>query len=101
MVSEPLDARVARRLREARIAAGLTVREAAAAASIPDHSLLVRYENRVAHPPLDRLHALTAAYDTTLAALLTERDEVVRLIAAIERADAPTLSRLLAALDER
>jgi len=33
--------------------------------------------------------------------LLTERDDVVRLIAAIERADAPTLSRLLAALDER
>lgn len=99
MGSEPLEARVGRRLREARIAAGLTVREAAAAAGIPDHSLLVRYENSAARPPLERLHALATAYDTTLAALLTERDEVVSLIAAIERADAMTLSRLLAALN--
>jgi transcriptional regulator with XRE-family HTH domain len=98
-MTEALDALVARRLREARIAAGLTVREAAAAADIPDHSLLVRYENNGARPPLERLHALAAAYQTTLAALLTERDEAVRLIAAIEQADAPTLSRLLAALN--
>ncbi|WP_322489308.1 helix-turn-helix transcriptional regulator [Chloroflexus sp.] len=99
MMHKPLDTLVARRLREARIAAGLTVREAAAAAGIPDHSLLVRYENRVARPPLERLHALAMAYDTTLAALLTERDEAVKLIAAIERADTPTLNRLLAALN--
>lgn len=98
MTSEPLDTMVARRLKEARIAAGLTVREAAAAAGIPDHSLLVRYENSVARPPLERLRALATTYDTTLAALLTERDEVVKLIAAIERADTQTLNRLLAAL---
>lgn len=99
MTGEPLDTLVARRLREARIAAGMTVREAAAAAGIPDHSLLVRYENSVARPPLERLHALATAYGTTLAALVTERDEVVKLIAAIERADTQTLNRLLAALN--
>lgn len=98
MASEPLDALVARRLRAARIAAGLTVREAAAAAGIPDHSVLVRYENSAARPPLERLRALASAYETTLAALLAERDEVVPLIAAIERADTQTLNRLLAAL---
>lgn len=99
MTSEPLDTLVARRLREARIAAGMTVREAAAAAGIPDHSLLVRYENRKTRPPLDRLYALAEAYNTTLAALLAKRDEVVKLIAAIELADAQTLNRLLAALN--
>lgn len=98
MTNEPLETLVARRLREARIAAGLTVREAAAAAGIPDHSVLVRYENSVARPTLERLHALATAYDTTLAALVTERDEVVKLVAAIERADTQTLDRLLAAL---
>ncbi|MGB9633680.1 MAG: hypothetical protein ACPL8I_10140, partial [Chloroflexaceae bacterium] len=49
-------------------------------------------------PSLDRLRSLAAAYATTLAALLTERDEVAPLIAAIARADARTLSRLLDAL---
>lgn len=96
MARESLDTLVARRLRAARIAAGLTVREAAA--GMPDHSVLVRYENSAARPPLDRLHALATAYGTTLAALLAERDEVAPLIAAIERADTQTLSRLLAAL---
>lgn len=100
MTYESLSARVGRRLREARIAAGLTVREASSCAGIPSHSLLVRYENDSARPPLDRLEALAHVYDTTLAALLSERDEAVGLIALIERADPATLRQLLLALEQ-
>lgn len=98
MLAEPLGARVGRRLRQARIAAGLTVREAAQQAGLPDHSLLVRYEQSAARPPLERLQALAATYSLTLAALLAERDDVVPLIALIEQADPATLQLLLAAL---
>jgi transcriptional regulator with XRE-family HTH domain len=100
MTHEPLDMRVGRRLREARIAVGLTVREASSSAGIPNHSLLVRYENGAARPPLERMEALARVYDTTLAALLSERDEAVALIAEIDRADPTTLRRLLLALDK-
>lgn len=98
MAPEPLATRLGRRLREARVRAGLTVREAAQAAGIPNHSLLVRYENNDAHPPPERLEALADAYETTAAALLAERDEAVALIALLDRADATTLQRILAAL---
>lgn len=99
MPDERLETRVGRRLREARIGAQLTVREAAEAAGLPNHSILVRYENGAARPPLARLAALAATYNTTLAALLAERDESVALIAAIERANSSTLQRLRAVLD--
>jgi transcriptional regulator with XRE-family HTH domain len=99
MVDERLEERVGRRLREARIGARLTVREAAIAARLPDHSILVRYENGTARPPMDRLAALARAYHTTLAALLAERDETMSLIVAVERADRVTLERLRAVLD--
>ena len=98
MEREPLGTRLGRRLREARISAGLTVREAAQLAGIPSHSLLVRYEHNDSHPPLDRLEALADAYTTTVAALIAERDEAVALIALIERADPTILQRLLVAL---
>jgi transcriptional regulator with XRE-family HTH domain len=99
MMNSPLDDRIGRRLREARIAAGLTMREAASSADIPSHSLLVRYENGTARPPLARLAALASAYDTSLAAILAERDEAVALITAIEQASPATLQRLLDALN--
>lgn len=99
MSDERLEAKVGRRLREARISAQLTVREAADAAGLPNHSILVRYENGAARPPLDRIAALAVVYGTTLAALLAERDEMVPLIAAAERADALAVTRLRAALD--
>jgi transcriptional regulator with XRE-family HTH domain len=98
MAREPLDTLVGRRLREARIAAGLTMREAAESAGIPNHSLLVRYENGSTIPSLERLEMLATAYHTTLAAILAERDEAIALITAIERATPATLQRLLAAL---
>jgi transcriptional regulator with XRE-family HTH domain len=99
MADERLEERVGRRLREARIGARLTVREAAIAAGLPDHSILVRYENGAARPPMDRLAALAGAYHTTLAAILAERDETVSLIEAVERANRATLERLRAVLD--
>lgn len=98
MTPEPLSTRLGRRLREARVKAGLTVREAAQAAGLPNHSMLVRYENNDAHPPPERLEALAEAYETTPAALLAERDEAVALIALLDRADTTTLQRILAAL---
>ena len=83
---ESIDVRVARRLRMARINAGLTVREAAARLGTDDHSLLVRYENGAVRPPLERLHALVQAYGLTVSALLASDDTLVLLIAALERA---------------
>ena len=44
-VQEPLSARLARRLREARVQAGLTVREAAVLAGLSNHTLFVKYAN--------------------------------------------------------
>jgi transcriptional regulator with XRE-family HTH domain len=98
MEPEPLRARLGRRLREARVHTGLTVREAAQRAGMPSHSVLVRYENGDAHPPPERLEALAQAYATPVAALLAERDEAVALIALLERADPGMLRRILAAL---
>ncbi|PDV96824.1 helix-turn-helix domain-containing protein [Candidatus Chloroploca asiatica] len=98
MEHERLAQRVGRRLRAARFAAGLTVREAARLAGLPGHTQLVRYENGTAQPPLERLALLATVYGTTPAALLAVHDEAVALIAVIERADEALLHRLLSAL---
>lgn len=98
MNNEPLEQRIGRRLREARISAGLTVREAALLAGMPSHSLLVRYENGNSAPPPARLDALATIYETTAAALLAERDESVALIKLIDQADPATIQHLLTAL---
>lgn len=86
-----------RRLFNARVAAGLTVRAAAQAIGV-DHSMIVRYENARAAPPLERLIALAALYGTTPAALLAQADAAVALIAAIDQADDALLGRLAEAL---
>lgn len=99
MQNEPVTQRLGRRLRAARFAAGLTVREAAALAGLPGHTQLVRYENGTAQPPLERLAVLARAYGTTPSALLALHDETVALIATIERADEALLRRLLGALE--
>jgi transcriptional regulator with XRE-family HTH domain len=96
----PLSARLARRLREARVHAGLTVREAAVQASLSNHTLIVKYENGTVAPPLDRLHELARAYGTTPAALLAEHDAAVAVIAAIDQADAAQLAQLAMALEK-
>ena len=83
--SAAIDVRVARRLREARVAAGMTVREAATRTGL-DHSQIVKYENGTHRPPLNRLDMLADAYGLTLAALLAENDALVPIIADLERA---------------
>jgi transcriptional regulator with XRE-family HTH domain len=84
------------RLFDLRSAAGLTVREAARLVGV-DHSMIVRYENSQALPPLDRLITLAWCYGTTPAALLAGIAAHMPLIAWIDRADGATLE-LLAAL---
>jgi transcriptional regulator with XRE-family HTH domain len=87
-----------RRLFDTRVAAGLTVRAAAQAIGV-NHSMIVRYENAQATPPLERLIALADLYSTTPAALLAHTDAAMPVIAAIDQADETTLTRLIAALD--
>jgi transcriptional regulator with XRE-family HTH domain len=86
------------RLREARQAANLTVREAGERLGV-DHSMIVRYENGDSLPPLDRLIALAGLYGLTPAALLAQQTVAVPLIAAIDRAEAEMITRLAALLD--
>jgi transcriptional regulator with XRE-family HTH domain len=86
------------RLREARQTANLTVREAGERLGV-DHSMIVRYENGESLPPLDRLIVLAELYGLTPAALLTRHAVAVPLIAAIDRAETDTITRLAALLD--
>jgi transcriptional regulator with XRE-family HTH domain len=86
------------RLREARQTANLTVRDAGEQLGV-DHSMIVRYENGESLPPLDRLITLAGLYGLTPAALLAQHAVAVPLIAAIDRADADTITRLAALLD--
>lgn len=82
---ETIGQRLARRLRDARVAAGLTVREAASRVGI-NHSLLVRYENGTM-PSLERLDLLAQCYGLTVAALFARADERVQAIAALDATD--------------
>ena len=86
-------------MREARQTANLTVREVGARLGL-DHSMIVRYENGESLPPLDRLIALADIYDLTPAALLARHAAGVSVIAAIDQAEAGTIARLGALLDD-
>jgi len=86
------------RLREARQTANLTVRDAGERLGV-DHSMIVRYENGESLPPLDRLIALAGIYGLTPAALLARHAVAVPVIAAIDQAEADTITRLAALLD--
>lgn len=99
-LQEPIDVRVARRLRSARLAAGLTVREAAERIGNTDHSMIVRYENGDARPPLDRLAMLAHSYGITVAALLAADDALVPLITALEHTDATVWAMITAVLNK-
>src|SRR5690349_1306309 len=90
---KPLSARVARRLREARIAARMTVREVAGCLNV-DHTLIVKYENGNLQPSLDRLDALARLYGSTAAAMVATEDAAVALFAILDQADATQLARL-------
>jgi transcriptional regulator with XRE-family HTH domain len=96
---ETMAARVARRLREARLKARMTVREAAACLDI-SHTLIVKYENGVVAPSFDRLDALARIYGLTSAALLADQDETIPVLAAIDQASAAQLAQLAHVLKE-
>ena len=86
------------RLREARLAANLTVRKAGEQLGV-DHSMIVREENGQSLPPLDRLMALADLYELTPAALLARNAVAVPLIAVIDHAEEAAIARLAALLD--
>lgn len=81
-------AQIGERLREARLNARLTVREAAERAGLRAHGTLVQYENGRVLPPLDRLAALAQAYDVPLASLVVSDDALVSVVTLLERASA-------------
>ena len=87
------------RLREARQAANMTVREVGERLGV-DHSMIVRYENGESLPPLDRLITLAEIYGLTPAALLARHAAGITVIAAIDQAEAGTIARLGALLDD-
>ena len=91
--------RVARRLREARIAARMTVREVADSLDI-SHTLIVKYENKTIAPSFDRLDALARIYGLTSAALLAEQDAAVPLLATIDQANPAQLAELARMLQQ-
>ena len=99
MDQERMATKVARRLRAARIKAGMTVREVAASLDI-SHTLIVKYENGTVAPSLDRLDALARIYGLTGAALLADQDACISVLAAIDQASAAQLAHLRGVLDE-
>ena len=82
------------RLREARLNARLTVREAAQLVGLRAHGTLVQYENGRVLPPLDRLAALAQAYDVPLASLVVSHDALVPVVTMLERATPSQLAAL-------
>jgi transcriptional regulator with XRE-family HTH domain len=86
--SSPAIARLGERLREARLNARLTVREAAARIGLRAHGTLVQYENGNVLPPLDRLAALAQVYDISLASLMVTNDALIPVVAMLEHATA-------------
>jgi transcriptional regulator with XRE-family HTH domain len=96
---EPAAARVARRLRAARVKARMTVREVAACLDV-DHTLIVKYENGGVQPSINRLDALARLYGMAAPALLAEHDESMPLLTAIDQASAAQLAQLAQMLAE-
>src|SRR5688572_21128369 len=92
-------ARLGDRLREARLNARLTVREAAERAGLRAHGTLVQYENGKVLPPLDRLAALAHAYDVSLASLVVSDDALMPLVTMLERASVSQISALIRLLE--
>lgn len=98
--SSPAVARIGERLREARLNARLTVREAAERAGLRAHGTLVQYENGKVLPPLDRLAALARAYDVPLASLVVSHDALAPVVTMLERASASQISAFAQLLEQ-
>jgi transcriptional regulator with XRE-family HTH domain len=87
-------ARIGRRLRDAREAAGLSLRELAQRVGLRDHTVLIKYERGETPPSSARLLSLARALGCSAAALLAGRDETMALIDAVDRADDALVAQL-------
>jgi transcriptional regulator with XRE-family HTH domain len=96
----PLVVRLGERLREARLNARLTVREAAERVGLRAHGTLVQYEQGKVLPPLDRLAALAQAYGLPLASLLVSEDALAPVVAMLEQATAAQISAFAGLLQQ-
>jgi transcriptional regulator with XRE-family HTH domain len=96
MTDDPTDlARIiGARLREARLNARLTVREAAARAGLRGHATLVQYERGAVLPPLHRLAALARVYNVSLASLVVADATLIPVVDLLDRADAAQIGAL-------
>jgi transcriptional regulator with XRE-family HTH domain len=79
-------------LREARLNARLTVREAAERVGLRAHGTLVQYEQGRVFPPLERLAALAHVYNTPLASLVVSHDALAPVVSMLERATLPQIT---------
>jgi transcriptional regulator with XRE-family HTH domain len=91
--------RLGGRLREARLRAGLTVREVADRIGVK-HAIIVKYENGVIVPSIDRLRGLAQLYELSAAALLAKHDEAMPLFAMLDQAGVDAIERLVQLLKE-
>jgi transcriptional regulator with XRE-family HTH domain len=92
--------RLGDRLREARLNARLTVREAAERIGLRAHGTLVQYEHGTVLPPLERLAALATVYHIPLASLVVSSDALVPVITMLERATPAQLVALMRLLEQ-
>jgi transcriptional regulator with XRE-family HTH domain len=80
-------------LREYRLRAYLTVREAASALGLQSHSRLVAFENDQATPSLEQLTGLATVYNTTIYSFLLP-ETVANLIPLLEQASPELLDQI-------
>lgn len=99
MISDPL-LQLGPRLREARLNAHLTVREAAERAGLHSHGTLVQYEHGHVRPPLDRLAALARAYEVPLASLVVSDEALIPIVTMLERATSAQLKVFMRLLQQ-
>lgn len=96
----PAIAQLGGRLREARLEARLTVREAAEQIGLHGHGTLVQYENGTVLPPLDRLAALAHIYNVPLASLVVSDTALIPVVTLLEQASAPQINAISQLLEQ-
>lgn len=96
----PVIAQLGARLREARLEARLTVREAAELIGLRGHGTVVQYENGTVLPPLDRLAALAHLYHVPLASLMVSDATLMPVVTLLEQASAPQIHSLIHLLEQ-
>jgi transcriptional regulator with XRE-family HTH domain len=86
--------RIGARLREAREAAGLSLREVAQAIGLRDHAVIIKYEQGRTIPSSARLVSLATAIGVSPAALLAVQETAIPLITVIDQADDIQLAQI-------